>query len=568
MSFSVSAGQRVAFDVDRPVGSTLDSYLRLFDATGAELAFNDDGPHPLELLTPESYLVYTFPTAGLFYVGVSGFDNWIYNPLTGEGDISGTTGAYTLTIESLSGADGDPDDQISEAFGLGAMTTTRTRTGQSISPGADVDMMSFTVTAGQRIDFDIDLPAGSGLDPYLRLFNSSGVQLAANDDGPHPDEGFSLESYLQHTFSAGGTYYVGVSSFGNENYDAATGAGDASGETGAYTLILSAGHSEPITGFSIDLTFSGLSAAQIGVFNEAADRWEQIIIGDLPNATYNGQTVDDIRIDASAVFIDGPGQVLGQATNTHLRTGSSLPIRGFMQFDTADLANMEATGKLMDVILHEMGHVLGVGTLWDNVGLLVGAGSSDPRFVGTQATAAYNAIFGTNATGVPVHNADGPGSRDSHWRESLFGNELMSPFIGGTPNPISRVTVGSLADLGYTVNMNAADAYTPSALALAAVSAWDGPASAVAALAEAPSIGFAGLDAPRASQGAGAPDESAADDAFFLPQVASTRAGQSPVSRSHVDRVMADWSSEPADLLDEDWGGLALAGAEALLMRV
>ena len=35
-----------------------------------------------------------------------------------------------------------------------------------------------------------------------------------------------------------------------------------------------------------------------------------------------------------------------------------------MSFDTADLARMEADGSLTDVILHEMGHVLGFGTLW------------------------------------------------------------------------------------------------------------------------------------------------------------------------------------------------------------
>lgn len=74
------------------------------------------------------------------------------------------------------------------------------------------------------------------------------------------------------------------------------------------------------------------------------------------------------------------------------------------------------------------------------------------------ATAAYNAMFGTNATSVHIEGLpSGVGSRDSHWRESVFGNELMSPFISGSNNPISRVTVASLADLGYTVNMNAAD---------------------------------------------------------------------------------------------------------------
>jgi len=76
--------------------------------------------------------------------------------------------------------------------------------------------------------------------------------------------------------------------------------------------------------------------------------------------------------------------------------------------------------------------------------------------------AAYNSIFGTTATAVPVENTGGGGTRDSHWRESIFRSEIMTGWIGpGTNMPISRITVGSLADLGYTVNMAAADAYVP-----------------------------------------------------------------------------------------------------------
>jgi hypothetical protein len=133
-----------------------------------------------------------------------------------------------------------------------------------------------------------------------------------------------------------------------------------------------------------------------------------------------------------------------------------------MEFDSADLATLEASGQLYDVVLHEMGHLLGIGTIWQALGLLRGAGTTNPRFLGARATAEYNAIFGTSGTSVPVEGRpSGLGSRDSHWRESVFGNELMSPYISGTPNPISRVTVASLADLGYTVNMNAADPYIP-----------------------------------------------------------------------------------------------------------
>ena len=61
---------------------------------------------------------------------------------------------------------------------------------------------------------------------------------------------------------------------------------------------------------------------------------------------------------------------------------------------------------------------------------------------------------------VPVENTGGPGTRDSHWREDVFRNELMTGFIGDSGNPMSGVTIGSLKDLGYQVDMSAAEPYS------------------------------------------------------------------------------------------------------------
>ncbi len=485
-SFTVTAGQRITFDIDRPSGSQ-DSFLRLFNAQGTQLASNDDGPTPGEANSVEAFLDFTFTTGGTFFVGVSGFPNTNYNPLTGAGDATGSIGAYRLTLTPV----GDLDDQIAEAVSLGAMTQTRTATG-AIDLGTDVDMFSFTVTAGQRVTIDVDRPSGS-LDSFLRLFDANGTELAVNDDGPTPGEANSVESFLDLTFNVGGTFFLGVSGFGNGAYDPLTGNGDLSGSTGAYALTLAlvvvAPPPPPASAFDIELTFTGLSASQIAIFNQAAVRWEEIIVGDLPDVTFNGQAIDDVLIAASGVFIDGVSNVLGQAAPDAFRIGSGLPAHGFMEFDTADLANMEANGTLFEVILHEMGHVLGVGTIWDDLNLLTGAGTANPRFLGAQATAAFNQIFGVNQTSVPVEGNNSPvGSRDSHWRESLFGNELMSPRIASAGNPISLVTVASLADLGYTVNLNAADAYTPPASVAAPSSG--GTASGAAGLTGFASVGL------------------------------------------------------------------------------
>ncbi|MCB2054678.1 MAG: proprotein convertase P-domain-containing protein [Geminicoccaceae bacterium] len=222
--------------------------------------------------------------------------------------------------------------------------------------------------------------------------------------------------------------------------------------------------------FRIDVRFlGGLSPVQQAAFATAAARWSEIIVGDLPPVNVDGEIVDDVLIEAQGVQIDGPSGILGQAGPTRLRFGSALPAKGIMSFDTADLAQLEADGSLEDVILHETAHVLGFGTLWTRMGLLDGAGSVDPRFLGADAMAEYATLTSRpEPTGVPVANTGGPGTRDGHWREAVFGNELLTGFLSGAVRPISAMSIAAFRDMGYVVDMNAADAYAlPTALALA-----------------------------------------------------------------------------------------------------
>jgi hypothetical protein len=207
----------------------------------------------------------------------------------------------------------------------------------------------------------------------------------------------------------------------------------------------------------------GLSAAQQAAFETAATRWGQIITADLPPVLIDGETIDDVRIDAEGARIDGPGSVLGQAGPVDLRPGSFLPATGVMSFDSADLAQMEADGSLVSVIVHEMGHVLGFGTLFDRLGLIIGAGGADPEFTGRSAAREYGDLLGAGdgprPTSVPLANVGGAGTRDGHWREAVFANELMTGFLDAGANPISRVTIGAFEDLGYRVDYARADAY-------------------------------------------------------------------------------------------------------------
>jgi hypothetical protein len=217
---------------------------------------------------------------------------------------------------------------------------------------------------------------------------------------------------------------------------------------------------------------SSITARQQQAVEAAVNRWQTVIVNDLvdiplnapANSCFTGQPalnerIDDIVIYVEFVKIDGAGQILGEAGPCYIRNDNKLPVLGHLKLDTDDLAQMERIGTIDDVVLHEIGHILGIGTMWTDKGLLTGAGTNDPRFTGFNAIGAYRALGGLDAA-VAVENTGSTGTRDGHWRESTFGNELMTGYISGTGNPMSSMTIASLADLGYGTNSGAASTFT------------------------------------------------------------------------------------------------------------
>jgi len=195
------------------------------------------------------------------------------------------------------------------------------------------------------------------------------------------------------------------------------------------------------------------------------------------------QTVTGLLILAKFDSIDGPGKILGQAGPCNVRSSNSLTFLGQMEFDTADVANMINNGTINSVMLHEMGHVIGFGTLWnfspnDCLQLVSTPPGTinDTYFSCPKARAAFDSLGGTSYTGaslsppggnkVPVENCGasspagcGAGTVNGHWREPVFGNELMTGYIGAGANPLSFMTAAAQEDLGYTVNYDAADPF-------------------------------------------------------------------------------------------------------------
>lgn len=210
----------------------------------------------------------------------------------------------------------------------------------------------------------------------------------------------------------------------------------------------------------ITVTFTGpMSDLRKDVFRRAAARWDNILDTSFDPVMLDDVEIDGVVIAASVAPIDGEAGVLGQAGPTILLPQSERPAAGVMQFDLADVLRLEVEGSFEDVVLHEMAHVLGFGTLWARFDLLSGSGTVNPRFIGAEAAREYAELAKDPQPGVPVANTGGAGTREGHWRELIFGDELLTGFLSGASRPISRMSVASFADLGYRVDLDAADPY-------------------------------------------------------------------------------------------------------------
>ena len=270
----------------------------------------------------------------------------------------------------------------------------------------------------------------------------------------------------------------------------ACGGKDATGPAGNGGVGPGNGGASGGSGFAIDLRWVGEApGVQIQTaFTAAAERWSRVIVGDLPDVNSGASagagscgeprfpdtrnvTIDDVLIFAEVDSIDGLGKTLGQAKPCFTYQGRT--VIGYMTFDKADLATMVANGSIGDVILHEMGHVLGIGTLWcsslTRACPTTAADTSwirgtDVRYTAQHGAGAYTGLGGSGgapvencATGVP--SSCGAGTWYGHWREATFRNELMTGYISATGNPMSAMTIGALRDLGYTVDASKADSY-------------------------------------------------------------------------------------------------------------
>ena len=156
--------------------------------------------------------------------------------------------------------------------------------------------------------------------------------------------------------------------------------------------------------------------------------------------------VDDIYVAIVVGNIDGPGGRFAEAGQTLLSSGNI--IGASIKIDPNDIQTVLDTNIFDWLMLHELGHVFGIGTLnewFDRV--------DQGTYIGTNGLQAWRDIGCTG--GLPLNGGD-----TAHWSEDCLDRELMTPLLQfNNVAQVSAITMGVLEDLGYVVNRDEQDAF-------------------------------------------------------------------------------------------------------------
>ncbi len=393
--------------------------------------------------------------------------------LTGAIAITGPDGTAQAGSWIL-GPSAGPNTLTAGAAGLPEVLFTATASGGAAAA-------SVVLSTGQ---FGVAVPGTATLTPpAVVVRNASGLGVSGVTVNFAITRGTGSLSGASVVTNASGVATVGGWILGS-GANCLTATVAAPGISGNPVSFVATGIPASGPGYEVSVQYlSCVTAPQEAAFVSAVARWSTIITGDvvdLAGLTFSpglcgtnapalvNRTVDDLLIFATIEPIDGPGRILGSAGPCFIRVANNLPVIGLMRFDVADIDALEAGGQLTSVILHEMGHVIGIGSMWNNFGLLqqaspVGGPARDTYHNGAGAIAGFDAIGGatyTQGNKVPVENMYSSGTINSHWRESVLGSELMTGFLNSnSANPLSLLTVRSLADFGYQINLSAADPF-------------------------------------------------------------------------------------------------------------
>ncbi|MEM7475220.1 MAG: GEVED domain-containing protein [Planctomycetota bacterium] len=139
-----------------------------------------------------------------------------------------------ITIAEQTNINGEASVIISGAGEIGDNTEVP-------NEGEDVDLFRIDVQRGAVVEVQVDAVAiGSALDTYLRVFDEFGNPLR-NANGNiifSDDAGGTTDSFLSFVAPETGTYYLGVSGGGNENYIPTVKNTSIAGSVGFYNITI------------------------------------------------------------------------------------------------------------------------------------------------------------------------------------------------------------------------------------------------------------------------------------------------------------------------------------------
>ncbi|MEZ6190658.1 MAG: CARDB domain-containing protein [Phycisphaerales bacterium] len=277
------------------IGYGLDSLLRLFDSSGNEIAVSDDDPAPGESFSGDSYIEWTIDYDDYYYLGISSYDNYDYDPYTEEsGSSSGASqGYYELTL-AINGAAGNPD----------------------------TDRFEFAVNPGDSLTVTVD-----GLAPdmfvQVELLDRFGNVLA--------------DDYASGSDDATATFSVPGTANANEVYTVRIGSQTSA--MGAYVLRV-----DGATGVIAPSVQT--IALPVRFPNALPD-----IVSFPQNAyVYLAANVDPASVDVGDLLITGPGGQVFSASSVTVRDGGSLSFGMFTPNAPSGEYTLEIlTGALTDL---------------------------------------------------------------------------------------------------------------------------------------------------------------------------------------------------------------------------
>ena len=335
---TLTAGQTYTFTTSGTgSGDIEDSYLRLHNAAGTQIAFNDD----IGAGNYFSRIVYTATATGTYFVNVGAYN-----------DAEAGNFRLRATVDVADAIPGNSTTTASVTVGGPAVAGVLDVVG-------DHDWYAVTLTAGQSYLLRTN-PTGGANDPdtYLRLYAGNGsTLLAQNDDG-----GGGTYSAIRFTPTTSGTYYLDVGAFddgGAGAYNISVGVAPPlpiyTNDQIADQLLngywggpQAARHFNVAPGGTITVNMTGLAAAGQALAREAFNLWSDAM----------GITFQEITGTAQITLDDNESGAYASST----RSGNII-LSSVVNVGTAWLTSY-GTGLnsySFQTYLHEIGHALGLG---------------------------------------------------------------------------------------------------------------------------------------------------------------------------------------------------------------